>query len=248
MVPRNVALIAATGAAAVLGMVSFHASGSSHLPVPVVGSRAAAQAPAITEVTVKPLLNTTGSDDPWSRFEVTVPPSTPSPDMHVAFLVDGKGTETITEQPEAWPQSMPFKYRLDRDDDSRVKVILQAQGLPVKKNLITYHFAAGTLGWIGDDRTIHFRHGLGGPTEGTGLYEITHAQVGQKIVLQNILITDSTYKGNMFKDFIFNQWTQPKFAPKTPPGMVHHLVVYLLFTPHHGPLVKGHRSISQDII
>lgn len=248
MVPRSAVLIAATGAAAVLGMVSFRPSGPSRSFAPVVGNRVAAQAPAITDITVKPLPDTSGSDDPWHRFEVTVPPSTPPLDMHIAFLIDGKGTETITEQPQAWPQPMQFKYRLNSDDDSRVKAILQAQGLPVKENLITYHFAAGISdgSGVGYDRTIHFWHGLGGPAQNT-FPDITHTQVGQKIVLHNSLITDSAYKSDLDKDFISNRWTQPEFAPKTPPGMVHHLAVYLLFTPHHGPPVKGHRGITQDI-
>lgn len=247
MVPRNAVLIAAAGAAAALWIVGCRASGPSPLPVPIVGSRAAAQTPQVTGIVVKTMPSAGDTDDPWHRFEFTVPPSNPPLDMHVAFLVDGKGAETITEQPQAWSHPIQFKYRLNSEDDSRVKAILQAQGLPVKENLITYHFAAGASGWTGYDRTIHFRHGLDAAAESTGMNESMPAQVGQKIVLESSLITDSAYKCDLNKDFIFNRWTQPKFAPKTPPGMVHHLAVYLQFTPHHGPPVKGHTGISQNI-
>lgn len=247
MVPRNAVLIAATGAAAVLWLVSFHASGSSPLPVPVVGSRAAAQDPAVTGIIVTTMPSIGDNADLWQRFEITVPANNPPLDMHTVFLVDGKGTKTISEQPKEWPQPIPFKYCLSLDDDFRVKAILRAQGLPIKENLVTYHFVAEAYGSIGYYRTIHFRHGFSGPEESIGPNEVIHAQVGQKIVLENRLITDSAYKGDLDKNFSFNQWTQPEFAPITSPGMVHHLVVYLLFTPHHGPAVKGHRSITQNI-
>lgn len=66
--------------------------------------------------------------------------------MHVAFLVDGKGTDYITAQSLPWPQPTLLKLRLDRDDDKRVKAILKAQGLPVDERLVTYHFVYQSSG------------------------------------------------------------------------------------------------------
>jgi hypothetical protein len=237
----------------VLGMTAAIFLTHSHLsrisPLPIVGTPVAAQTPDPTLIQVKSVPATGDSDlDPWHHFEITVPQTNPPLDMHMAFLVDGKGTEVIDEQPQAWSQPIPFKYRLDSDDDSRVKTILEAQGLPIKKNLVTYHFAAGTEGGVSFDRTIRFQHEPGGNGESTGEGPNNRDNaIGQKIVFYSSIISDSSFRGNFEKGLTYDQWTRPGYAPKFPAGLVHHLSVYVMFTPHQGPPVKGNESIAREL-
>jgi hypothetical protein len=232
----------------VLGMTAALFLTHSHLlrlsPLPIAGSPAAAQTPAPTTIQIEALPKTgDNAFDPWQHFAITVPLTNPPLDMHTVFLVDGKGTEIVDEEPHAWSQPILFKYRLDSDDDSRVKAILAAQGLPVKENLITYHFAAGTNGWSAFDKTIRFLHGPGGNGESTGGPIEMSAKVGGKIILYSALISDKQFKGSLGG----SAWMKPEYAPKTPPGMVHHLCVYILFQLHQGPPVKGRDFISRDL-
>jgi len=252
MNPRRIVIIiviiAALGVGAALFSAGVHHLGGGHSASPTIGIPAAAQTPAPTAIEIKSMPSIVGNDDdPWHRFEITVPPSNPPLDMHVAFLVDGKGEEVIDEEPHAWPQPILFKYRLDSDDDSRVKDILEAQGLPVKKNLVTYKFAAGTNGQAGFNKTIRFQHGPGGNGESTSGPDNRDYAIGKKIVLDSRIISDSTFRGNFEKGLTYDQWTQPGYAPKTPPGLVHHLSVYVMFTPHQGPPVTGHQSIAREL-
>lgn len=249
---RTITVFLVLGMAAALFFTYAHPS--HRMIAPVIGTPAAAQTPGADLVVVKSVPNTvTTADDLWRHYEITVPQTNPPLDMHVAFLVDGKGEETVFEQPQAWPQRMPFQYRLDNDDDSRVKAILEAQGLPVKKNLVTYHFAAGTHGYVGFDRTIgfhktiRFQHEPGGNGESAGDSGDMNNAIGQKVVLYSSIVSDTTFKGNFEKGLTFGQWTQPGYAPKFPPGLVHHLSVYVMFQPHQGPPVKGNMSISRDL-
>ena len=236
----------------VLGMAAAliltHARSPRHLPVPMVGSPVTAQTSSLQSILIQQAPNVgSNNDDPWRRFQITVPAANPPLDMHVAFLVDGKGTEVVLEQPRAWPQTIPFQYRLDSDDDSRVKAILEAQGLPVKKNFITYHFAAGTNGWSGFDKTIQFQHEPGGNGEFSEGPPSLTCKIGQKSVLYSSIVSDKDFKGNFGQGLTYDQWTEPSYAPKTAPGMVHHLSVYILFQPHQGPPVKGTTSISREL-
>lgn len=243
---RYIAGFLVLGAGAALLFARKHSPGPSFAPMAI--SPAAAQTPNVQSIRVEQSPSTGGTDDPWHRFEITLPKTSTPLDMHVAFLVDGKGEEVVSEQPQAWSQPLPFKFRLDSDDDSRVKTILEAQGLPVKKNLVTYHFAAGTQGWVGFDKTIRFQHEPGGTGESTG-YEAgnTNNAIGQKIILYSSIISDSSFKGNFEKGLTYDQWIQPGYAPKFPAGMVHHLSVYVMFQPHQGPPVKGNKSMSRDL-
>ena len=244
---RYITIFLVLGMAAALFLTHSHLSRPS--PIPFAGSPAAAQTPNTQFILVQPAPNTSiNEDDPWHRFEITLPKTSTPLDMHVAFLVDGKGEETVFEQPQAWPQPMPFQYRLDNNDDSRVKVILAAQSLPVKKNLVTYHFAAGTNGWVGFDKTIRFQHepGVNGESTGDGPDNRDNA-IGQKIVFYSSIVSDRDFKGNFEKGLTFDQWTKPEYAPHFPPGMVHHLSVYVMFQPHQGPPVKGNISMTRDL-
>ena len=242
---RFVTVFLVLGMAAALFLTHLHSP--RRLTMPAVGSSVAAQPPNPQSVVVQEAASTSNIDDPWHRYQITLPVSSVPLDLHMAFLVDGKGTEVVLEQPKAWPQPMPFQYRLDSDDDSRVKVILAAQGLPVKKNLVTYRFAAGTNGWVGFDKTIRFQHGLGGNGESSVGPSSQSSTIGQKIVLYSSVISDTSFKGPFEQDLTYDQRTQPGYAPKTPPGMVHHLSVYILFQPHQGPPVKVTTSISRDL-
>lgn len=149
--------------------------------------------------------------------------------------------------PLARSQPLPFKYRMDHDDDSRVKGILKAQGLPVKKNLVTYTCAFEAGNGISFNKTIRFRRETGGPQEALGNNETVSGTVGQKIILQNDVVADRSFTGALDRVMTLEQQMQPEYAPKTPPGMVHHLVVYIQFKPHHGAIVTERRSISRSI-
>ena len=244
---RAVSIFLVVGMAAAL-LTHYLRSPRHLLPLPVTGTPVAAQTPLVQSVVVQGIPNTEKSaDDSWHRFEITLPKTNAPLDMHVAFLVDGKGEEIVFEQPQAWPQRIPFQYRLDNDDDSRVKAILEAQGLPVKKNLVTYHFAAGTNGYVGFDKTIQFRREPGGNGESSGGAGDNNGAIGQKIVLYSSIVTDTGFKGDFQEGLTFDQRTQPGYTPRFPPGLVHHLSVYVMFQSHQGPPVKGSTSISRDI-
>jgi len=251
MNPRPIAVVSALGVGAALFFAGVHRHGGTL--VPAVGLPAAAQTPSPATVQVKSLPNTERDDeDLWHHYEITVPSTNPPLDMHVAFLVDGKGEETVAMRPDTWPQPQPFKYRLNHDDDSRVKDILEAQGLPVKENLITYTCAFEAGNGISFNKTIRFRHEMGGPQMGgpqewLGNNETVSAPAGQKIILQNDVVSDRSFKGGLDKIITPEQQMEPKYAPKTPPGMVHHLVVYVMFTPHHGAAVTEGRTISRNL-
>ena len=245
---RRITVFLVLGMAAALFMARSHAP---HTPIaPLAILPAAAQTPNIQSIRVEQVPSTGGTDDPWHRFEITLPKTNTPLDMHTAFLVDGKGEEIVFEQPQAWSQPIPFKFRLDSDDDSRVKTILAAQGLPIKKNLVTYKFAAGTdyvmgaSGSLGFDKTIRFQHEPGGNGESTGGGPDNRDNaIGQKIVLYSSIISDNSFKGDFETGMTYDQWTQPAYAPKFPAGMVHHLSVYVMFTPHQGPPVKENENI-----
>ncbi len=245
----RIGVSATIGGGAALLFVGVHTRGPSLLPV--VGDRAAAQTPSKTTIIVKPLPHTKEyEEDPWHRFEITVPPTIPPLDMHVAFLVDGKGQDNVTMEPHSWDQPLPFKYRLDSDGDGRVKDILEAQGFPVKRNLVTYRFASGSYGWVGFSKTIRFQHSPGGALEsssGTSSDGKVTAMVGQKIFLENRLLSDTDFQGNLSSLRTPEEYDQPEYAPKTAPGLVHHLSVYLMFMPHQGPPVKVSRTYSHAI-
>ncbi len=247
MNPRPVAVVCALGVGAALFFAGAHRHGGTL--VPAVGLPAAAQTPTLAAIQVKAMLSIGESDqDLWHHYEITVPSTNPPLDMHVAFLVDGEGEETIAMRPDAWPQSQPFKYRLDHDDDSRVKAILEAQGLPVKKNLVTYTCAfESDSGGLSFNKTVRFRHEMGGPQEALGNNETVSASVGQKIILQNDVVADQSFTGDLDKIITPEQQMEPEYAPKTLPGMVHHLVVYVLFTPHRGAAVTERRTIGRSI-
>ena len=214
---RSIAVFLVLAAGAVLLFARTHAPGHSLAPIAI--SPAAAQTPNTQAILIEQAPSTGGTDDPWHRFEITLPKTNTPLDMHVAFLVDGKGEEIIFEQPQAWSQPMPFQYRLDSDDDSRVKTILSAQGLPVKKNLVTYHFAAGTNGWIGFDKTIRFQHEPGGNGESTGDGPaLQDNAIGQKIVLYSSIISDSSFQGNFEKDLTYANGLSRNMRPSFPRG------------------------------
>ena len=231
----------------VLGMAAAlfftYAHPSHRLLAPVIGSPVAAQTPASSHIFVKYLPNPdTGNENPWHRYEITLPVTSPPLDMHTVFLVDGKGEETVSQSTTPWSQPLPFRYRLDSSDDSRVKDILEAQGFAVKKNLVTYAFAAGAYGTISYNTTLRFHTEPGGQQEGSVPSDAMPAAIGEKIVLENRILSDRGFKGDFDKVFSLSQQLDPKFAPKTPPGMVHHLVVYLMFQPHKGSLAKYSNS------
>ncbi len=158
MNPHQIAVVSALGVGTALLFAGAQRHGGTL--VPAVGLPAAAQAPSLAVIQVKAMPSIGQSDqDLWHHYEIAVPSANPPLDMHVAFLVDGKGEETVAMRPDAWPQSQPLKYRMDHDDDNRVKAILEAQGLPVKKNLVTYTCAfESDSGGLSFNKTVRFRH------------------------------------------------------------------------------------------
>lgn len=250
---RRIAVAIALASGVALFLVRIFPHGHSLLPT--IGNQAAAQTTDSAAILVKSLPHTSEYEedpweDPWHRYEITVPPTNPPLDMHVAFLVDGRGQDNVTMEPHSWNQPLPFRYRLDSIDDRHVKDILEAHGLPVKKNLVTYRFASGSYGWVGFNKTIRFQHGPGDTLESSSSTNIDGnltAIVGQKLLLENRMLLDENFKGDPDKVGTFVQQLQPEFAPRTPPGMVHHLVVYLMFTPHQGPPVKVSQTYGHAI-
>lgn len=220
---------------------------SHRLLAPVIGSPAAAQTSSLAIVQVKSLPNSGQNDgDLWHHYEITVPVTGPPLDMHIAFLVDGKTEDTVFRNPR-WPQPVPFKYRLDHDDDSRVKDILKAQGLPVKQDLVTYKFATEAGNEISFSQTIQFKGGLGGPQEWLAHNDTLGAAVGEKIILEDTITAGRDFKEDFGKIRDSDLRMLPEYAPKTPPGMVHHLVVYMLFKPHAGAAGTVHQTNTQKL-
>ena len=242
---RHITVFLVVGMAAALFLT--HTRPPHPLLTPLVGSPvAAAQTPGTQFIVVQKAPHI-GDDDLWNRYQITVPQTNPPLDMHTVLLIDGKGINVSEQKPDAWAQSATFKYRLDTDDDDRVKNILVAQGLPVKKNLVTYRFTvAGSFGSISTNRTIRFQHG--GPGEQTSLSggESVTGAIGQKIVLENSMLADSDFSGSLDRLFTLEQQEQPEFAPETPRGLVHHVVVYVVFQPHVGPPVKENKTYASQ--
>lgn len=244
---RYITLFLAAGMAVAFFLTQSH---SHRSPLPLAVSSAAAQTPSVQTpspqlIAVKKI-SRIGEDDLWNQYQIMVPKTVPPLDMHTVLLIDGKGIDVSEQKPDAWMQPVPFKYRLDTDDDDRVKDILIAQSLPVKKNLVTYRFAvAGDFGSSSITQTLQFQHG--GPGEQTSLRgnETMTGAVGQKIVLENEMLADSAYRGSLDTLFTLDQQNQPEFVPKTPRGLIHHFVVYVLFQPHSGPPVKENKTYTK---
>lgn len=231
---RPLAVAVAIGAAACFLFIGLH--GRGRRPVPALNYPAAAQA-AESVIQLKALPRTLASDDGWNHFEITVPPSDPPLDMHVAFLVDGKGTDYITAQSPPWTQPALLKLRLDNDDDKRVKTILKAQGLPVNERLVTYHFAYQSSGGAAVDKTLKFLHSSAGPggIEAAGQ---ASARVGDKIMLyQAVVYDDSAIHSPLYRPS--EDWHSDALAAKYPPGFLHRLTIYLQFQRHQGPPANG---------
>ncbi len=152
----------------------------------------------------------------------------------MALLVDNKGSEQVQERTSPWPQSFPVKFKLDSDDDSRVKTILKAQGLPTKDTLVTYHFqSACPDGGVGFYETIKYQH------ESYGVGEVTggspqQGTVGEKMVLMDQAVGDSSLHSLSAPGL--GSIKRIAFLDALPPGKAHRFTVYVMFTPHHGPL------------
>ncbi len=186
-----------------------------------------------------------GYDHDWRHFAVTVPPTSPPLDMHVVWLIDGKGADMRYEQPKPWDQPIPLKFRLDRDDDSRVKTILKAQGLPVKEQVVTYRFGVGTVGGSTEiNQILKFAHGIGlGGSVITTIY--SPAAVGDKMMLSDEVIRDSKFAGDS-RDFQ-DHWQQLGYLAKFAPGQVHSMTVYVQFRPHKGPVPPCFRISARNV-
>lgn len=233
---RRFAISLVVGAASALAFVGVHPRGHSHLPV--LGERAAAQTLETASIGIRSLPDT-GSSDPWHRFELTIPPSTPPLDMHVAFLVDGKGSEAIFEESHAWPQTLPFKYRLS-SDDSGMNDISDLQGPKHKKVLITYSADVGDYGTVSDSETIRFRHGSNGPRSIYNYVAGAGVAIGARTVLDDRMLSDKYFTGSFGGPF-----RRLGSVPKTPPGTLHNVVVYVQFLPHQGPPSLGRSCTAQ---
>ena len=225
----------------VLGMVAAlfftYVRPSHRLLAPVVGRPAAAQIPDANLVAVKSVPNMSTIDDLWQHFEVTVPPTNPPLDMHLAFLVDGKGIDYITKESMPWQQKIPLKFRVDQDDDQRIKAILQAQSLPVNSRLVTYHFSYRSSGGADSDETLKFLHSSGG-SGGIEQPAQANARVGDRIALyQSAVYDDSAFHSPLYRPLA--NWHPEGYAKNFPPGFVHRLSVYLQFQPHKGRPVNN---------
>lgn len=235
-------------AAAVVALsvaVGRHSPPSRMVPLE---TRAVAQSPADNQIRIEPISNTDPDKDfdGWRRFQVTLPPHSPMLDMHMAFLTDNTGYESVMSRSSPWPQSFPIRYRLDTDDDSRVKIILEAQGLPTKNNVITYHFAMNCPGGGGGTYpTVTYENRESATQIEFGSHPTVN--IGQKDVLEDGVKADSSL--HSLPD-ISKLGSIKRIASldALPPGKAHRFTVYVMFTPHQGPLrseLRG-KDITRD--
>lgn len=74
----------------------------------MLGDKAVAQAASVgfkNIVQVKHLPNFgVATAQPWEQFEITAPTAVLPLDMHVGFLIDGHGTEYVTQRQSPWSQ------------------------------------------------------------------------------------------------------------------------------------------------
>ncbi len=221
-----------------LMFVGAHPRGHSLLPA--IEERAAAQTPEAAHIQIEALPNADG-EGLWHRFKITVPPTNPPLDMDVAFLVDGKGSEMVIEEPHAWPQALPFKYRLDSNNSGR-NDISDLQGPKHPTVLITYSAVVGDYGTVSDSKTIRFQHGSNGPRDIYNYVAGAGAAIGTKTILDDRMLSDKYFTGSFGGPF-----RQLGFVPKTPPGTLHHVVVYIQFLPHQGPAAQGRSCTAQRL-
>lgn len=218
------------------------AVGRHRSPAPVASfpaapmGAAAAQAPADDQVHIAPLSDTGvgGADAGWRRFQVTLPRHSPLVDLHTALLIDNKGSEQVQERTSPWPQSFVIKFKLDTDDDYRVKTILKAQGLATKENLVTCHFQAASLdSAVGFYETVKFQHQSYGVGEEAG-GSPQQGGIGEKMVLMDKTMGDSSLHSLSVAGL--GSIKRIPALDALPPGKAHRFTVYVMLTPHHGPL------------
>lgn len=152
----------------------------------------------------------------------------------MGLLIDNAGTGQLQQETSALPQSFPVKFKINSDDDYRIKAILKAQGLPTKDNIVTYHFDAETPGGgLGFYNTVTFQHGQIGFTEAT-VGSIPQMDIGEKIVLLDEIQGDSSLHSLSAPGL--GSIKRIAFLDALPPGKAHRFTVYVMFTHHHGPL------------
>jgi hypothetical protein len=212
--------------------------------LPAIGQSASAQAAPDALIHLKSLPEKDQSEHGWRHFEITLPPTSPPLDMHVVWLIDGKGTDLRYEEPKAWSQPIPLKFRLDSDDDFRVKAILKAQGLPVKEQIVTYRFSIDALDTLSFYESLKFAHDSGAGSW-SGYNDSQAAKIGDKIILSDEALADSKFVGNS-RDWQ-DHWQEPGYVAKFPPGQLHRMTIYVQFRPHTGPVLTAPRGSGTTI-
>ncbi len=236
---RDIAVVSACAAGA--GLLLFSQAGRHRtLPRLTVGTPAEAQAPADALVHVQEVPDMDATPEHlWHRYQITVPPQSPPLEMHLTFFLDRKGYDFIYQRRDAWPQTIPLAYRLDKDEDARVKTILEAQGLPIRKRAVTYHIEAATdSGTIAIDQTLTFRHGPAGAVEEIGPSSAP-AAVGREVLLEDELLSEADVPGDP------PDWQRAGYFAGHP--LQHRLTVSVTFKPYHGPPVREQKTYARQI-
>ncbi len=116
---------------------------------------------------------------------------------------------------------------------TQVKTILEAQGFPTKKNVVTYHFAVKSPNDDGGFySTVKFQHDRYGVSQAT-FDSAPHAAIGEKMVLLDEVKGDSSL--HSLPVVKLGSIKRSAALDALPPGRAHRFTVYLQFTPHHGP-------------
>ena len=168
---------------------------------------------------------------PWEAFKVTTPATASSLDMHVGFLVDGHGTEYVTQRQTIWPQPLLARLWVDCGDYERLNGSRTSQQ-PIKQRRVNFDFVAGSQASLSGHKTLRFTHG----TTNVGVLEVTDSgegTLGDKLILYDREIEDTMFHGYSRK------WQDSGYVSKFPPGMVHRLTVYIQFQPHLKRVLSG---------
>lgn len=163
----------------------------------------------------------------WMSWDVVIPSSLCPLRCDADVYVDGvnrRGGSVTPLMVRNKPQRV--RVRISDDDDTRVKDILKAQGLPIKPHVYGYAVDVDMFG-VGTHRSQpwRFKTGRGGmqaSTGGQGTYT-----VGQNIMLCDLTYFDQSIRG--YPDQIYDN--DPSWAPHFAPDTAHRLTVKLRFVP-----------------
>ena len=172
----------------------------------------------------------------WEHYKVSNIPD--GDDCQLGVFVDGHGYVTTTHNRD-FKGVAYVRYRFDNDDDSRVKTILKAQGLPIKPGIVTYTVDTdisrdpGSGGSISLKRDLRFVHGATGVSCVDWNGSAATTKDGWR-PLQELLIVDTDWFINPQRPELPMTGTSDErtFTPFVRKNLAHHVRFAFRVIPH----------------